>query len=401
MKEIRVVKDMTTPEYLLDQMLPERKSGEDFYLVDEEGRNILGEDGKAILYRKTSEAAIVVSELSTFLSSRSYSENMSSLMLDLFDCHSDWDWGTLSRGKKTLRRMYTTFLAGTTLDGLRGSVPKAAKGDGFLSRTILVYVPSSKRQYPIPRRAVGAPDETELAKRLAWVVEKTIGEFELCPEAFEEYERWYRWYYQKMEDNPTIEGAISRMDVHLLKTAMLIHASRYDATGNVIEMQDLMDAIRLIDATYASLPMLLSQLDEDEIIRTVSRVELMLRRAKRMTRVQILRVARLKTDTLHLALEELAARGVARFELNGKVYNHSTADSNEVVCWVEGNSDDREEEVGNLGSGADLRYSKTVRKPPEDGEGSGSQPYESEKVSSRVPQRRASYRGGRSKRKSK
>lgn len=401
MKEIRVVKDMNTPEYLLDQMLPERKSGEDFYLVDEDGRNILGKDGKAMLYRKTSEAAVIASELSTFLSSRSYTESMSSLMLDLYDCHSDWDWGTLSRGKKTLRRMYTTFLAGTTIDGLRQSVPRAAKGDGFLSRTLLVYVPSSKRKYPMPRKAVGAPSEDELAKRLAWVVEKTIGKFELCPEAFAEYERWYQWYYQKMEDNPSIEGAISRMDVHLLKTAMLIKASRYESTDNVIEMQDLMDAIRLIDATYASLPMLLSQLDEDEIIRVVSRVELMLRRNKRMTRTQFLRVARLKTDTLHLALEELAARGVARFELGGKAYTHSTTDPNEVIYWVGEGHDDGEEETGGSGSGSDLRYSQEVREYPEDGEDSRSQPYESEKVSQRVPERRTTYKRGRTARKSK
>lgn len=389
MKEIRVVKDMATPEYLLDQMLPERKQTEDFYLVDEDGVNLKGKDGKMILYRRTSEAAILASELSTFLSSRSYSESMSSLMLDLYDCHSDWDWGTLGRGKKTLRRMYTSFLAGTTIDGLRGSVPRAAKGDGFLSRTILVYVPSSKRQYPMPQKAVGAPTEEELAKRLAWVVEKTVGEFELSPDAMEEYKRWYYWFYQKMEDNPAIEGAISRMDVHLLKTALLIHASRYDALDRVIEMQDLMDAIRLIDATYASLPLLLSQLDEDEIIRVVSRVELLLRKNKRMSRTAILRTAKLKTDTLHLALEELAARGVAKFELGGKVYSHSTVDPNEIVYWSGENGDDGEAETGGPGSGADLRYSKEVRQHSEDGPGAQSQPYESEKVSQRVPKRHA------------
>ena len=341
MKYINVIKDMNSPEYVIDAMLPERKPGDDFFLVDKGGENLLDSRGQAIRYRKTSETAIIVSELSTFLSSRSYTESMSSLLLDLYDCHSDWDWSTLGRGKKTLRRMFTSLIAGTTVDGIRQSIPRAAKGDGFLSRTILVYVPTSKRQYPMPRKAHGAPDDEELARRLAWVVERSLGEYKLDEEAREEYERWYAWFYQKMEENPSIEGAISRMDVNLLKTAMLIHASRYDAQPNVVELGDLKDAIRLIDATYASLGLLLSQIGEDDILREVSRIELMLKKrgAEGMFRNALLRNARLKTDVLHLALSELSARGVVRFELNGRTYLNTTGDPWERIMWSEGNDD--------------------------------------------------------------
>jgi hypothetical protein len=363
MKYINIVKDMNSPEYVIDSMLPERKPGEDFYLVDRKGENIRDSKGNVVVYRKTSETALVTSELSTFLSTRSYAESMTSLMLDLYDAHTDWEWNTLGKGKKTLRRMFTTFAAGTTIDGLRGSIPKAAKGDGFLSRTVLVYVPSSKRQYDMPREAYGCPDTDEMSRRLAWVAEHTIGEFTLSPEAREEYSKWYKWFYKKMEDNPAIEGAISRMDVHLLKTALLIRASRYDALGLQIEMEDLQDAIRLIDATYASFPLLLSQLDEDTVIQAVSKVELLLQRHKELSRQKVLVYSRLRTDALHLVFQELAARGCVEFVINDKVQTFSSGRPEEMVRWI-GGDDGTNSDSGSSGERADFCYAQESRGDP-------------------------------------
>jgi hypothetical protein len=394
MKHIAVVKDMNSPEFVIDSMLPERKPGEEFYLVDKDGQNLIDAAGKAIIYRKTSEIAIITSELSTFLSSRSYSESMSSLMLDLYDCHSDWDWGTLGRGKKTLRRMYTTFVAGTTVDGLRNSIPRAAKGDGFLSRTILVYVPDSKREYPMPRIAVGSPSMDEMSKRLAWVAEHTIGEFRLSDEARLEYERWYSWFYNKMKDNPTIEGAISRMDVHLLKTAFLIRASRYDAMGNQIELADLLDAIRLIDATYASLPLLLSQLDEDEVIQSVSKVEILIRRHDEITRQRLLIYSRLRTDTLHLVLGELGARGVVEFEFEGKVTAYSTGKPGELIRW-RGEGNDGTGKVEPDRSRSSFCYTQEVRKYSDISKAAWSKPHGTPALDDGKPNYKGAVKSGR------
>ncbi|NJL70582.1 MAG: DUF3987 domain-containing protein [Candidatus Competibacteraceae bacterium] len=164
MKYVHIVKDMTSTEALIDAMLPEKKPQEDFYLQDENKEPILDKAGKAIGYKRTSETAIIVSELSTFLSSRSYADTLTQLLLDLYDCHPTFEWRTLGRGTKTLRKLYTSFVAGTTVQGLRESIPQAAKGDGFMSRTILVYVPTSKRKYPEPFEARGAPTLIDMQK---------------------------------------------------------------------------------------------------------------------------------------------------------------------------------------------------------------------------------------------
>lgn len=388
MKEIGIIKDMTSPEALIDSMLPEKKPGDDFYPRDEKGEYYRNPDGSVFVYRKTSETGIIVSELSTFLSTRSYTDSMASLMLDLYDCHLDWDVKTLARGKKTLRRMYTTFLAGTTVDGLRSAVPKAAKGDGFLSRTTMVYVPSSKRMYPVPHAAKGAPNQTEMAKRLAYIAEHTVGEYKLSDEAMDEYQIWYKWFYHQMEDNPAIEGAISRLDTTLLKTAFLIRASRYGGPEKTIELQDLQDAISLIDATYASFPLLMSQLDEDSIINHTARVEMMIERHKEISRKRLLIYSKLRTDVLHVVLGELAARGVVEFEFNGRVLANSTGKPEETIRWT-GVPDDGEGDAERTRPSPSFSYTEGVRDYQKISKSAWSKPHGLAPVDDGKPDRKA------------
>ncbi len=381
MKYINIAKDMTSPEALIDSMLPERKPGDDFFFMDEEGNNILGPNGKAVVYRKTSETTIVVSELSTFLSSSSYANGTTNLLLDLFDAHETWEWKTLGRGKKVLRRLCTNFVAGTTVDGLRGSIPQAAKGDGFISRTLMVYVPTSLRKYDMPRQAVGAPTTEDMAKRLAWIAQNAVGEFTLSAEARKEYTRWFDWFYQQMEDNPGMEGAISRMDVNLLKVALLIRCNRYEEEGNEITLEDLRTAIGLLEATYASLPFLLGQVDVDDMTVALSKVELRLRGKQKegFLKWEIGSSLRLKSDMLHAVLDELSSRGLVEFELDGKRYGKSTRRAKERIFWIgdgyDGNADTTGSREGSYSSSlTESRKHKKSRKTP------GSEPYIPEEI---------------------
>jgi len=375
MKYIHVAKDMTSTEALIDSMLPERKPGEDFFFLDEEGNTILGPKGKAVAYRKTSETAIVVSELSSFLTSSNYATNTTNLLLDLFDCHTSWDWKTLGRGKKTLRNLCTNFVAGTTVDGLRQSIPQAAKGDGFVSRTIMVYVPSSKRKYDMPRQAIGAPTMEDMARRLAWVAQHSIGEYKLSAEARKEYTNWYDWFYKTMEDNPALEGAISRMDVHLLKVALLIRCSRYEEQGNEIELRDLLDARKLLDATYINLPFLLGQVDPDDLVVTLTKVEMRLRRRPDgILKWDIGSSLKLKTDILHAVLDELSARGQIEFEFEGKRYETSTRRSGERIFWI-GDDYDGGDDIEEGGDRAYFNRAGPNGKRKKRGKASGSEPH--------------------------
>ncbi|NJL70583.1 MAG: hypothetical protein HC888_02665 [Candidatus Competibacteraceae bacterium] len=195
------------------------------------------------------------------------------------------------------------------------------------------------------------------------MAEKTIGEFRLSPEAQAKYYEWYEWFYQSMEDNPAIEGAISRMDVHLLKTSLLIRASRYEATGNTVEIQDLEDAIRLLDATYASLPFLIGELNPDTFQQNVHRVQMKLMRrgydpiAKWALGSQF----KLSSAELHAVLDELASRGEIRFMFDGVMYERSTRKTNEMIRWI-GDIYDGNGEVDGAGRGTYFAKPRILRK---------------------------------------
>ena len=95
MKNIVVLKDKATPEAMLDAMLPENRPGDDHYIVKSNGEFVTDRNGKAVVYRKTSETSIVISELSTFLTKRSYGEGTLQLLIDLYDARESWEWRTM------------------------------------------------------------------------------------------------------------------------------------------------------------------------------------------------------------------------------------------------------------------------------------------------------------------
>ena len=150
MKIVHMIQDKITPEAMICSMLPENKDGRSFALKDSNGEFVLGKNGKAVTYEKTSECAIVVSELSMLLSKAAYQAEMIQYLLDLYDARDEWHTETKGSGKSVLRNLHTTLFGATTVDGLRNSIPDSAKGDGFLSRTILVHVPDTRRQYMRP-----------------------------------------------------------------------------------------------------------------------------------------------------------------------------------------------------------------------------------------------------------
>jgi len=375
MKSTMIVKDKTTPEALLNAIVPENKDGHDVYLTDDQGANILGLDGKAIRYRRTSEVAIVVSELSTMLGKSSYAEGMIPILLDLYDCHKEWEWMTLQRGKKVLRNLHTTLLAGTTVDGLRSSIPASAMGDGFLSRTVPVYVPDTKRCYRQPFIPKNAPSEDELAKRLAWIATNCMGEFQLTKEADEYMDGWYRNFKDYLRSHPAEAGAMSRMDVNVYKTALLMRAQRYDDMSPYITKDDLVSAIKLLDLTYSSFPFLRSQMNPDELIAWSAKVGEYLRRKKgRVARMFILQRLHVKADLATLVIEELLQKGQIKAFYEDKEINHATNRTTEEYQWI-AVAGDGADAPGKVREGEGFNYTKEVWVDSPDGLGAGSKPH--------------------------
>lgn len=356
MKDVQIVKDKSTPEAMLDAMLPENRPGSDYWLVDAEGKNLTDSSGKAIVYKKTSETSIIISELSTFLTKRSYGEGTLQLLIDLYDCRDTWEWRTMGKGVKKLRQTYTCFIAGTTVEGMRNSIPDAAMGDGFMSRTIPVYVPYTKRQYPIPHRAKGSPSMEEMCKRLAWVAEHGLGEYQLSRAAQAEYEKWYKHHHKTMDESPGLSGALSRMSTNVLKVALLMRIGRYEEVGTEVQIEDFMDAVRLMDVTYSSLPFLLSQLDADVVMSESGRLYDYVKRRGKVVRKYALSSMRMRGEILTAVVDELCGRGVMCVMHNGKKYMQAGGRTDEEYVYVE-DEDDRKRE--DRGPGAASRGSYT------------------------------------------
>jgi hypothetical protein len=339
MKHVEIVKDKTTPEALLTAMLPESRPGVDWYITDENGEHVLDEEGRAIAVTRTSETALVVSELVTMLGSSSYTRSMTEILLDLYDPKESWDWRTEKRGVKKIKKSFLSLIAGTTVDGFRDSVPNAAKGDGFLSRTVLCYVPRSKRKYPMSFEPWGSPTGTEMQRRLAWIAERTLGEFEFTPEATALYVRWWETYYKRMEDFPEMAGATSRMDANVRKLSVLMRANRYDAEGPQVDVEDVLDAIRLIEATYSSLPFLMGQLNEDLVLRITDKLSEYLSKKGLTSRAALLSAVRIRSDYVTLALNELVGRGLIAAVNDGVDGVIITGKTSESYRWIGGDND--------------------------------------------------------------
>jgi hypothetical protein len=208
--------------------------------------NIKGEkDAVPQKIKITSNGAIVVSELATFLGRQLYNIGLVEKLTDLYDCKHADDDATRGSGHRKIKDIYVTFFGATTAEGLRDSVPESAFGGGFMSRVIVAFQEDTKRCFPIPKIVEGSKTFEELSRSLAWIAENAQGKFTLSKEANEEYVKWYK---KNKEKQRTHERTYSRLDNHLLKVSMLVRAQRYEE-GTEISRQDFLDALKLLENT--------------------------------------------------------------------------------------------------------------------------------------------------------
>ena len=204
-------------------------------------------------YHSGSEVALYISELASLLGKQNYNEGLVTRLTDLYDCKVKDNELTIKRGALDFENIYVTLIGATTPTALQDSIPEAAFGEGFMSRVILVDIPSRTRSYDMPRRVEGAADDEELAKRLAWVAEKSMGEYDFTPEAREAYRKWYEFFDRKLRKRAGERHSemLNRYDIHLLKLSLIIRAQRY-REGLDVTLEDFEAARRLLDYTFDS-----------------------------------------------------------------------------------------------------------------------------------------------------
>ena len=263
MKTLNIIADKASPESLLEAFDPRQKEPrgtQGFYFKDAQGNRIIDAvTGRPLWYGKTSEAVIIAHEFSTFAGQQKYNTGLTDNLLALYECNRSFTWRTVKRGKPLVfKRLHTTLIAGTTLTAFRSSLSENVRTDGFLSRSVIVYCPKTTgRRFSRPRIVADAPSEEALQRRLAWIAEHSVGEFDLSPEADKFYDKWYCKWRDDLEEDTQFQGLKSRMHILILKVALLLRLQRYEDGPKVVDLRDVKDALLIVKKTwFESLPIM-------------------------------------------------------------------------------------------------------------------------------------------------
>jgi hypothetical protein len=337
MKTINIVADKASPEALLESLHPkskEPKNVQGFYFKDEKGeKKIDPKTGRPLWYSKTSEAAIIAHEFATFAGLQKYNQGLTDNLLALYECDRSFSWRTVKRKRIELKNLHTTLIAGTTLTSFRSSLSEGTRSDGFLSRTVLVYCPKTDgRCFSRPKKVANAPSQEELAKRLAWIAQSTIGEYDLSPEADRYYDRWYNRWKAELESDSQYQGLKSRVSVLVLKVALLLRAQRYDSRDRIIDLQDIKEAIMIIKKTwFEALPMVRGF--EGDTKPFIGRLEEYIRSRVEIERVKLQRQGKFTAQELREGLTLLAEEGKIEIYKDKKLCTYPSANAREVYKW--------------------------------------------------------------------
>ena len=334
-KKLNIIEDKTTPEGLLEAMEPGSNGlMPAVTLKDKNGKPLKDKSGRILTYHRTGESSIISSELSSLLGKQKYNEHMIQLLLSLYD-QEEYQWRTAKRGLKTIPKLCTNLIAATTPSGFTDSIPEAAIGDGFLSRTIIAHQEDNPRMFPMPIDVFGAPDFDELSGRLSWIGENTVGHHKLTPEAWDWYCHWYKNHKRKIKEDEGNQGVRSRLDIHLIKLALVMKAQRYSSEAHITRA-DLYDASKLLRGTMHGIDVALKSVSSDISKRFVAKLEGFIRKKGKITRKRCLQSTTLTATQLNAALDQLAQEGKIQIYRNGRKVDYMSKQSNEEYEWLGG-----------------------------------------------------------------
>lgn len=245
-KQACMIRGKATQEAIFENM---RNATERVTLKHEDGT----EERKDL--ERNSNLIMRISELSTLLSSSKYNVNLIDKLTDFYDCKDRDSDTTIGRGSVELKNVFATMWGATTPDTLRSTIPREAFGGGFMSRCLIIRQQVTPRSYPHPVHYPFCPSQQEMAERLAWIAMYKRGEYILSPEAYTHYASWYHAFKRKLSRD--IQSGIynhieNRKDIHILKLAHIIALQRYELKENVITLEDIKYAIKIVNWTLGS-----------------------------------------------------------------------------------------------------------------------------------------------------
>jgi hypothetical protein len=229
----------TTPDVMYELLKPQQ-------------RVITGTDA-TINADKGSQLSICASELETFINKKKFTVGLIGTLTELYDCDNKIVIHTLGRGTLDLKDVYITMIGAITTMGMKESLPPEAYGEGFMSRTVVVYKEKTSRRFRKPVFFEGYPTVDELQKKMVYLLRYRMGTYTISEEADAWLELWYDKWRDYIDDDAhrNLEHmGENRFDVNVLRIGLLLAMSRYENDARVIEVADLKQAEALLKATY-------------------------------------------------------------------------------------------------------------------------------------------------------
>ena len=181
-------------------------------------------------------AILVSDELSNLIINDPQS---TTILHDLNDTSYTTNWtNTLKSGKEKLKDVYVTMFAATNESLYKDVIQAKDINGGFVGRTIVVSEKKRNRINPLTRPPKLLIDYEKLIhylKSLALI----SGQFKYSPVGMSLFEEWYKELCEKNIEDKT--GTVYRLNVHVVKVAMLLSLSR--GTSLTLEEEDIAAAI--------------------------------------------------------------------------------------------------------------------------------------------------------------
>lgn len=180
-------------------------------------------DGKQVMDKSITAIA---EEMVVFLSEKN--QDMLGDMLRYFDCPDDFKRSTKASGKSDMKNVCVNLLCATTPDGIRSHLPKSARGDGWLSRTMHIYADGIEQIIHLPWRDTNKEIlNKDLLAKLKEIQAECNGPFD----ATKQFDlAWIKWRdeheKERIFSNTLLETYHDRRPIQLLKLSMIYCASR-------------------------------------------------------------------------------------------------------------------------------------------------------------------------------
>lgn len=194
---------------------------------------------------------LITEELSLSIGDKVLADRLLRLATKLYECTPfPFTEGTRTHGAIEFRGQCVNWLAGTTQEWLRDSVPRSAIEGGFFARVSAIVDPGPPRRVTRPTLDLRGFDAlVDDLRALAGLK----GEITLDPAADEVYWDWYE--RRPGPPEPVLEPVWARVPMHVLKLAALLSLS--EGTSMVITEGHVTQARLLAEASLRHLPELI------------------------------------------------------------------------------------------------------------------------------------------------